>query len=74
MSLSREFIKELKNIPISLSLLHEQEYNNLCSLVKRRRASSEKYRIHKSLFILNHFEYYDMVSNCYNALNNKKVV
>lgn len=41
--------KELKNIPISISILHEQEYNNLCLMikttkgkVKRRRAFSEK--------------------------------
>ena len=41
--------KELKNIPISISLLHEQEYNNLCIIYKiskscapKRRAFSEK--------------------------------
>lgn len=41
--------KELKNIPISISLLHEQEYINLCLIlrskkgkVKRRRAFSDK--------------------------------
>jgi hypothetical protein len=41
--------KELKNIPISISLLHEQEYNNLCIMYKigkscalKRRAYSEK--------------------------------
>lgn len=41
--------KELKNIPISISILHEQEYNNLCLMfkttkgkVKKRRAFSEK--------------------------------
>ncbi len=40
--------KELKNIPISISLLHEQEYNNLYLLFKmsdkqnKRRAFSEK--------------------------------
>ena len=40
--------RELKNIPVSISLLHEQEYNNLCLLmkpirgkVKKRRAFSE---------------------------------
>ena len=32
--------KERKNIPISLSLLHEQEYNNIC--LKKKRATSEK--------------------------------
>jgi hypothetical protein len=41
-------IKELKNIPISVSLLHEQEYNNLCLMLKmaekpsKRRAFSER--------------------------------
>jgi hypothetical protein len=43
--------KEPKNIPISLSILHDQEYNNLCNLYKlnfkgykvnKRRAFSEK--------------------------------
>jgi hypothetical protein len=41
--------KELKNIPISISILHEQEYNNLCLMLKviktkerKRRAFSEK--------------------------------
>ena len=41
--------KELKNIPISISILHEQEYNNLCILLKagskkehKRRAYSDK--------------------------------
>lgn len=41
--------KELKNIPISISLLHELEYNNLCIIYKigkscstKRRAYSEK--------------------------------
>ena len=37
---------ELKNIPISLSLLHQQEYRNLAILslkaTKRRRAWSER--------------------------------
>lgn len=39
--------KEQKNIPISISLLHEQEYNNLCLIYKcinkseKRRAFSE---------------------------------
>lgn len=39
----------LKNIPISISILHEQEYNNLCLIlkttkgkVKKRRAFSER--------------------------------
>jgi len=41
--------KEPKNIPISLSLLHELEYNNLCLVLKlnskqveKRRAFSER--------------------------------
>jgi hypothetical protein len=40
--------KELKNIPMSISLLHEQEYNNLCLMLKmaekpnKRRAFSER--------------------------------
>lgn len=41
--------KEPKNIPVSISILHEQEYNNLCLLLKavkskerKRRAFSEK--------------------------------
>lgn len=39
----------LKNIPVSISLLHEQEYYNLClilktskSKIKKRRAFSER--------------------------------
>ncbi len=41
--------REPKNIPVSISILHEQEYNNLClilktnkSKVKKRRAFSER--------------------------------
>jgi hypothetical protein len=40
--------KEPKNIPISISILHEREYNNLCVMYKllskntKRRAFSEK--------------------------------
>jgi hypothetical protein len=39
--------KEAKNIPMSISILHEQEYNNLCLMYKfikseKRRAFSEK--------------------------------
>ena len=41
--------KEPKNIPVSISLLHEQEYNNLCVIMrglsdsnKKRRAYSER--------------------------------
>jgi hypothetical protein len=41
--------KELKNIPISISLLHEQEFYNICLIlksnkykVKKRRAFSDK--------------------------------
>jgi hypothetical protein len=38
---------ELKNIPISISILHEQEYHNLCKMIhrvqkqRRRRACTE---------------------------------
>ena len=38
-------IKDLKNIPVSISILHEQEYNNLCLMMKvskKRRAFSER--------------------------------
>ena len=41
---SKERARELKNIPISISLLHEQEYNNLHSVVTKRIALSEKYK------------------------------
>jgi hypothetical protein len=41
--------KELNNIPISISILHDQEYNNLCCAYKfsinggsKRRAFSER--------------------------------
>jgi hypothetical protein len=40
-------IKEQKNIPVSISILHEQEYKNLCFIYKllnkaeKRRAFSE---------------------------------
>ena len=41
--------KELKNIPVSISILHEQEYNNLCLILtstrpkdRKRRAFSER--------------------------------
>jgi hypothetical protein len=39
--------KELKNIPVSISILHEQEYNNLWGILhikdgRRRRILSEK--------------------------------
>jgi hypothetical protein len=41
--------KELKNIPVSISILHDQEYNNLYLMlnlkknkVRRRRAFSDK--------------------------------
>jgi len=62
--------KELKNIPVSTSLLHEQEYKNLYSFFKKRRASSEKYEIYKS---------YSIASILYNiatfssSLKNKKI-
>jgi len=47
MSSSCYLSSELKNIPIAVSILHEQEYKNLCSLFKKdttgkRRACSEK--------------------------------
>ncbi len=37
-------IKEQKNIPVSISILHEVEYNNLYMILKaiKRRAYSEK--------------------------------
>ena len=41
--------KELKNIPVSISILHEQEYDNICLMIKlmknkagKRRAFSER--------------------------------
>jgi hypothetical protein len=41
--------KELKNIPVSISILHEQEYDNVCLMITlmknkagRRRAFSER--------------------------------
>jgi hypothetical protein len=37
--------RERKNIPISTSILHEQEYNNLCLMLKtprKRRAFSDR--------------------------------
>jgi len=37
--------REPKNIPVSISILHEQEYNNLCLMIKgskKRRAFSER--------------------------------
>lgn len=41
--------KELKNIPVSISMLHEQEYDNVCLIIAslkstkgKRRAFSEK--------------------------------
>ena len=49
MSSSCVVTREFANIPVSMSLLHEQEYYNLCFLLqanestsKRRRAFSEK--------------------------------
>ncbi len=47
-------IKEPKNIPISISILHEQEYNNLCFVFQikgnKRRAFSERSCETKSLY------------------------
>jgi hypothetical protein len=41
--------KELKNIPVSISILHEQEYDNICLMITlmknkagKRRAFSER--------------------------------
>ena len=41
--------KELKNIPVSISILHEQEYDNICLIITllknkagKRRAFSER--------------------------------
>lgn len=34
--------KELLNIPISVSLLHEKEYENMLLCSKKRRSASEK--------------------------------
>lgn len=36
--------KELKNIPVSISLLHEQEYYNLCLILKARKSKIKKRR------------------------------
>jgi len=50
--------KERKNIPISYSLLHDQEYHNLSSFLKvsheKRRAHSERHTnaIHSSLLLI----------------------
>jgi hypothetical protein len=38
--------KELNNIPISISLLHEQEYNNLCILLKPVKGKCKKRRVY----------------------------
>jgi hypothetical protein len=37
-------VSELKNIPISSSILHEQEYHNLCRMLQqiKRRAFTER--------------------------------
>lgn len=58
--------KEPKNIPISISILHEQEYNNLCLLVtptkfKKRRAFSERSteKLYNSLNELLSVQFYD---------------
>ena len=52
-SFSSLLSNELQNIPISMSLLHEKEYNNLRALMKKdqvgkRRACSEKNTIRTS--------------------------
>lgn len=42
---------EIKNIPISISILHEQEYHNLCKMLyrvnkQRRRRAFTDVRVH----------------------------
>lgn len=36
--------KELKNVPISFSILHEQEYNNLYLIFKSKKGKAKKRR------------------------------
>jgi hypothetical protein len=47
--------KELLNIPISVSLLYEKEYENMIQSSKKRRSVSEKktasYEKNKSMFV-----------------------
>jgi hypothetical protein len=47
--------KELLNIPISVSLLYEKEYENMIQSFKKRRSVSEKktasYEKNKSMFV-----------------------
>ena len=46
---------ETKNIPISISILHEQEYHNLCKMInrvnkQRRRRAFTDVRVHLDSF------------------------
>ena len=42
-------VSELKNIPVSSSILHEQEYHNLCRMLYqfKRRAFTERRSSHR---------------------------
>ena len=39
-------LKEFKNIPVSISILHEQEYNNICLILKSIKNKIGKRRTH----------------------------
>jgi len=43
--------RERKNIPVSVSLLHEQEYNNV--FLRKKRASSEKKINNRQMIVRN---------------------
>ena len=34
---------ELKNIPVSISILHEQEYFNLCKMLQLKRVGNHRH-------------------------------
>jgi len=34
---------ELKNIPVSISILHEQEYDNLCKMLQLKRVGCKRH-------------------------------
>lgn len=59
---------EITNIPISISILHEQEYNNICIMYKlfdrkcRRRAFSARNANNN-----------EKINNIYNNTNNRSV-
>jgi hypothetical protein len=59
---------EISNIPISISILHDREYNNLCIIYKlfdrknKRRAFSEK-SINSN----------EKINNVYNNTNNRSL-